>query len=165
MFVSKLKLFVVIAFFSSFGYSVGHADFDSQIASASGVPVAPTNSINVCVDQKTGVVRIPPNGKCAKSKERLVAFGAGPTGPAGPAGAAGPAGVAGPAGPAGTNGVNGLNGSITGLRTKTISFYTGSFGGCGFLGTSLVRDVTFWGSTPSVSKETLSCSSATVYVP
>lgn len=140
-------------------------------------------TVNICIDKKTGVMRLPSTGKCNKKSETLTPFLAGPTGPQGPAGppgVAGPVGPAGPAGPlgpqgpagvAGPSGPIGPSGSVSGLTRRTISFWTGDYGlGCygsqrvitnvhlsgGYLGTSQYLNT---------SGATLSCQTVTVYGP
>jgi hypothetical protein len=162
------------------GFTVGNSINRGNGASAAVPPPTPT-TVNICVEIKTGVMRLPPNGKCVKGKEKSTPFAAGPLGPAGPVGPAGPIGPSGPvgvagplgpvgpAGPVGPIGLMGPTGSISGLRSKTISFYTGSLGGCSILGKKVVTDV-FYSSyntyNPlSVYSDTLSCSQTTVLVP
>jgi hypothetical protein len=177
---TKKRFLTVASLFASFlagnALSGGHA-------LAEGEAPSPQTVVNICVDNKTGAMRLPPNGRCTRGKELLTPFAAGPQGPigpvgpqgiqgvAGPAGPAGPqgaAGVQGPAGPMGPTGLTGATGTVSGLRRQTISFYTGSFGDCGF-GRSVVTDVRYNSyssfSPISVSTASLSCTTVSVYVP
>lgn len=129
-------------------FAVGVAVSGSRIVSAEGetsttTPVtAPTTpqptTVMICVNKKTGAMRLPPNGRCTTS-ENLTPFAAGPqgpvgpvgppgaTGPQGPAGPAGPQGLQGPAGPTGATGARGSQGpmgSISGMSTTKIEFYS-----------------------------------------
>jgi len=181
--------FIAIAIICvSIGFVLGStAKSPSLVAAATEPPQAGT-TIDICVDNKTGAMRLPPNGKCVKGKEKLTPFAAGPQGVQGPAGAVGPQGVAGPIGPAGPQGpvgavgpqgvagpigpmgLTGPAGSVSGLSTRTISFYTGTFGGCSIvLGQKVITDVTWYGSsswTPlSTRSTTLHCQTVNVYVP
>jgi len=150
---------------------------------AEGEAPAESAVVNICVEIKTGAMRLPPNGKCTKGKERLTPFAAGPAGPQGPAGPAGPQGTVGPAGPQGPQGASGLQGpagpvgltgptgpagTVSGLRRQSISFYTGQFGGCSLFGQSVVTDVRYssYSYNPiSTSTTTLGCTTLSVYVP
>jgi hypothetical protein len=179
--MTKKRLFTVASLFASF--MAGNA-LSGGYALAEGEVPSPQTVVNICVDKKTGAMRLPPNGRCTKGKERLTPFAAGPQGPAGPVGPQGSQGVAGPAGPAGPQGaagergpagpmgltgLTGATGTVSGLRRQTISFYTGSFGGCDFLGQRVVTDVRYNSyssfSPISVSKTDLGCTTVSVYVP
>ena len=158
--------FIAIAIICvSIGFVLGStAKSPSLVAAATEPPQAGT-TIDICVDNKTGAMRLPPNGKCVKGKEKLTPFAAGPQGVQGPAGEVGPQGVAGPIGPMG---LTGKTGSMSGLNTKRISFYSESYG-CGFWGQKVITDVTWNGSsswTPlSTQSKTLYCETVNVYVP
>lgn len=157
----------------------------TTVVSAVPAPATPSPTVVfICVNKKTGAMRLPPNGTCNSRTENATPFAAGPQGPAGPVGPVGPVGpqgLVGPQGPAGPQGLTGLQGpqgftgprgpqgSISGLRPQTISYYTGRFGGCGFLGQTVLTDAyisTFLGSsTLRTSSTTLNCETVTVYVP
>jgi len=179
---TKKRVMTVAALLGSF--LAGTAVSGSRYAFAEGDAPAPQPVVNICVDVKTGAMRLPPNGKCVRGKERLTAFAAGPQGPAGPAGpqgiqgATGPAGPAGPqgatgiqgpAGPVGPTGLTGATGTVSGLRRQTISFYTGLFGGCSILGQRVVTDVRYNSYSSfnpiGVSTTDLGCTTVSVYVP
>jgi len=154
--------------------SIGHS-------ATAAVPPPSETTVGICVDKKTGAMRLPPNGKCTKGKETLTPFAAGPAGPAGPVGPAGPAGPAGPLGPAGPAGPQGLvgpagpigpvgpTGTLSGLQRTSISFYTGMFGGCSILGQQVVTSVSYSSYNTynpiSTRSETLRCQTVTVYGP
>jgi len=92
---------------------------------------ASSNGQRVCVNKKSGAMRLASVKRCART-ERSMMFGAsgaigasGPQGPAGPTGPKGDAGVAGPKGEAG---------SSASLKTKTVNVrYTSAtpFAACG----------------------------------
>lgn len=164
------------------GFVAGNAFGGGTGVLAEGDSPVPPQVVNICVEKKTGAMRLPPNGKCAKGKEILTPFAAGPAGPQGPAGPAGPQGAVGPAGPQGLQGATGPQGNVgpmgptgltgpagtvSGLRRRSISFYTGSFGGCS-LGQSVVTNVNYysWSYNPiSTTTTYLGCSTVDVYVP
>lgn len=176
----RKRLMTVMALLGSF--AAGAAFNGSGYASAEVDTPAPQTVINICVDVKTGAMRLPPNGKCVRRVERLTPFAAGPqgpsgvvgpqgavgtTGPAGPAGPQGAVGIQGPAGPLGPTGFTGATGTVSGLRRQTISFYTGGFGSCG-LRQRVVTDVRYnsYGFNPiSTSTADLGCETVSVYVP
>jgi hypothetical protein len=165
------------------GFLVGTSTtLGGKVLADGDVPIT-SQVVNICVEIKTGAMRLPPNGKCVKGKERLTPFAAGPQGVPGPAGPAGPqgsvglagppgpqgvAGLQGPAGPIGATGFTGPAGTVSGLRRRTISFYTGFYGGCG-IGQSVVTAVSYnsWSTYNPISTSTtnLECTSVSVYVP
>ena len=153
-------------------------------ASADDLVTPPT--VNICIDNKTGAMRLPSTGKCNKKSETLTPFlsgATGPQGPAGPPGVAGPAGPIGPAGPGGPSGPQGPagvsgpagpigpSGSVTGLTRRTISFWTGDYGlGCyGYQ--RVITNVSLSGGYLctsqylSTSGANLGCQTVTVYAP
>ena len=176
----KFKMAILVSTCTVAGFIAGNSTNDVRVVSAAVPPPTPT-TVNICVEIKTGALRLPPNGKCQKGKEKLAPFSLGPVGPAGPVGPVGPVGPigpigpigpvgpVGPLGPVGPIGLMGPTGSVSGLRSKTISYYTGSFGGCSLFGKKVVTDVSYSSyntySPLSVYTDTLSCSQATVYVP
>jgi hypothetical protein len=166
------------------GFIAGNSMNGASNVFAAVEPLPTPTAVNICVEVKTGAMRLPPNGKCLKGKEKLTPFAAGPIGlagpigpiglqgvpgPAGPQGPAGPPGVQGPVGLMGPVGMTGATGSLSGLGKRTISFYTGSFGGCGFLGQTVLTGVS-WNSystySPlSTTTTRLGCETISVYAP
>jgi len=124
--------------------------------------------ISVCIDKKTGVIRA--STSCKKTERATVLGGAGAQGPKGEKGDTGATGAQGLPGLQGLPGATGATGSVSGLRTETIDFLSGSSFGCPGYGTSktVVTDVrlsTFGTSTslyPTTAR--LYGCSATVYV-
>ena len=139
----------------SVGIAIGSSTGATNVANAGVEPAQPT-VVNICVDKKTGAMRLPPNGRCVQAKEVLTPFAAGPQGVPGPAGASGPQGPM---------GLTGATGSVTGLQKKQISYYAPSFGfgrqfsECEWFGRPFVTDAKY------NTIETLKCQTATVYVP
>ena len=177
----KKRLLTVAALFASF---IAGSALRGGGVLAEGDALSSQTVVNICVDNKTGAMRLPPDGKCMRRKERLTPFAAGPQGPVGPEGQQGPegapgpvgpagppgaTGVQGPAGPSGPMGLTGAAGSASGLRRQTISFYTGAYGGCSFLGQNVVTDVSYYRFSSidpiSVRTTTLGCTTMSVYVP
>ena len=171
-FKTSRQAVVVLAIAMGFGFIAGLTIGNSETARASGETPSPdslpTTVVNICIDNKTGAMRLPPNGRCVRGKETLTPFAAGPQGPQGPAGPQGLPGSPGAPGAPGLPGAPGAPGVVSGLRTRTISFYTGSFGGCTF-SKQFVSDVRYnsWStySPISVSTDSLGCTSVTVYAP
>jgi len=180
--LTRRKFMTAVALLGSF--IAGSSFSGSRYVFAEGDTPTPLPAVNICVEVKTGAMRLPPNGKCVRGKERLTPFAVGPQGPAGPAGPQGPQGATGPAGPAGPQGLTGIQGpagpvgptgltgatgTVSGLRRQTISFYTGLFGGCSILGQRVVTDVrynSFSSFNPiNVSTTDLGCTTVSVYVP
>ena len=91
------------------GIVVGSSVSTTTVANAGVAPPQPT-AVNICVDKKTGAMRLPPNGRCVKAKETLTPFAVGPQGVQGPVGAPGPQGAIGPQGASG----------ISSVRTRSI---------------------------------------------
>lgn len=127
------------------GIVVGSSVSTTTVANAGVAPPEPT-AVNICVNKKTGAMRLPPNGRCVKATETLTPFAAGPQGVQGPVGAPGPQGaigsqgVQGPVGapgPQGTIGSQGVQGpvgapGVSGVRTKSIqiTYVTDPIQGC-----------------------------------
>jgi hypothetical protein len=176
-------------------------------------PVATAGEIlKVCIDTKSGVIRVAT--KCTKTERKTVLGGVGATGEKGETGAVGATGATGETGvtgatgvqgPAGTNGINGAvgekglqgekgitgatgvqgpqgftgatgaQGSMSGLRTRSLTYLsTGfSFGSCSSFsigGPSLLNGQTSlstYGSSISLNKQctNLSETTITVYAP
>ena len=137
-----LGMLVLSTFCITTGICVGINLNHTTIASAAA-PILDSTFINICVDNKSGAMRLPPNGRCVKGKETLTQFAAGPAGPAGATGTTGAAGVAGLAGvtgvtgPAGPQGLAGPAGPIgatgpSSIKTKwmQITYVTDPNQGC-----------------------------------
>ena len=143
------------------------------------VPAAPQGDLlKVCIDKKTGVMRAV--SKCKSTERPYVLGGPGPKGAQGEkgeVGANGPQGIQGPKGDQGIQGVQGLTGergvqgpqgftgatgatgSVSGLRTQSIDFLSGSSFGCPGYGTSktVVTDVrvsTSWNGNTTITPST-----------
>jgi hypothetical protein len=150
--------------------------------------------LTVCINKKTGVIRV--INKCTKEERKTTLGGVGPqgpqgekgdkgetgavgatgaTGPQGPTGATGATGTQGPQGPQGERGFTGATGaagSVLGLRTQSIPVWTQDiFGSCSsFLGFSALggdTSLSQFGGTISLNKRCVSMSSRniTVFVP
>ena len=114
--------------------------FGSGITPLNAVdPVATTGEIlKVCIDTKSGVIRVAT--KCTKTERKTVLGGVGATGEKGETGAVGATGetgvtgATGVQGPAGTNGINGAVGEKGLQGEKGITGATGVQGSQGFTG-------------------------------
>ena len=166
-------------------------------------PVATTGEIlKVCIDTKSGVIRVAT--KCTKTERKTVLGGVGATGEKGDTGAVGATGetgvtgATGVQGPAGTNGINGAvgekglqgekgitgatgvqgpqgftgatgaTGSLSGLRTVTLDYLSGSSWDCRGFGSSatVVGGVSVgYSGSLRVSNTTISGCSVRVYAP
>lgn len=179
--VTSIQIITAMALLGSFVAGTAFSGGTSVLAEGEAPVESPV--VKICVEIKTGAMRLPPNGKCVKGKERLTPFAAGPAGPQGGAGPAGPQGGAGPAGPQGPQGATGVQGpagpvgltgftgpagTVSGLRRKSISFYSGFLGGCGW-GKSVVTEVRYnsWSTYNPISTSTtsLDCITVDVYIP
>ena len=167
----------------SIGFIFGNSQRNPNVVSAATEPPPVATEISICVDIKSGAMRLPPNGKCVKGKEKLTPFAAGPIGIQGPAGEVGPQGPAGPigpqgsigvvgpqgvAGPLGPTGMTGATGSVSGLSKTRISYYSGFGGSCTF-GFQAVTGVS-WNSYStynpiSSTNQTIYCKTVDVYAP
>jgi hypothetical protein len=156
---------VSIALFSgiligSLGFGIATADETPSPTPTPSVAAVQGEVISVCIDKKTGVIRA--STSCKKTERKTVLGGTGAQGATGDKGDTGATGAIGAQGLPGANGVNGLNGStgatgatgsVSGLRTESIDFLSGSAFGCPGFGTSktVVTDVrsftSFSGST------------------
>ena len=176
------------------GWLVGTSGvISSKAEEVSTAPVVQGEILNVCINKKTGVIRVA--SKCdTKAERKTVLGGVGPRGEVGPQGAQGVAGPTGPAGPKGDTGAQGIQGvqgekgiqgdrgltgltgpagSVSGLRTKSITVweqYLGSDTCLSYSGFSVLNAntnlTTFLGSTSlKKSCSTLSPSNVTVFVP
>jgi len=178
----KSKFITIAITCLSVGFVLGSTAKSPNLVAAATEPSPVGTTVDICVDNKTGAMRLPPNGKCVKGKERLTPFAAGPQGAQGPAGEVGPQGPIGPAGPQGPvgavgpqgvagpigpMGLTGQTGSVSGLKKTRISFYTDSFSGC-FWGQKVITDVTWYGTSYSpiyTQSKTLNCQTVDVYAP
>ena len=175
----KFKSPLLVSMCLLLGFITGSSINGLRSASAAVEPVPIPTAVNICVELKTGALRLPPNGKCVKGKEKLTPFAAGPVGPSGPIGPTGiqgvqgPAGLAGPAGPAGptglqgpigSTGLTGATGTVSGLNRKTISYWSG-LGGCYGARDYVTKVFLYYGGTLGTDKDTLWCNSMSVYVP
>ena len=143
--------------FVSVGFVFGSSLGNSDVASAATQPPPGITSTKICVHKKTGAMRLPPNGKCAKGKERMTPFAAGPMGIQGPPGPVGPIGPVGP------------TGSVSGLNKVSISYFTQTYSGSCNTGRVLadVRISNIAGSDKGLYKtwKSLFCKTLDVYVP
>ena len=161
----------------SLGLGIATAE-ETPVPTTTTAPVLKGEVIAICIDKKTGVIRA--TSTCKKTERSATLGGAGPRGEKGDkgdTGSAGPQGVQGTPGINGTNGVNGATGatgatgSVSGLRTESIDFLSGSVFGCPGFGTSKtvvtdVRSFTSFSGSTTISPTTtrLYGCSATVYV-
>ena len=175
----KFKSPLLVSMCLLLGFITGSSINGLRSASAAVEPVPIPTAVNICVELKTGALRLPPNGKCVKGKEKLTPFAAGPIGPSGPvgptgiqgvAGPAGPIGLVGPAGPIGlqgpigATGFTGATGTVSGLNRKTISYWSG-LSGCYGTSDYVTKVYLNFSGTLSTSRDTLWCNSMSVYVP
>ena len=154
--------------------------------------VAQGEVLTVCIDKKTGAIKVA--NKCSKLERKTTLGGVGPQGaqgekgdkgdigPVGPQGPQGERGLTGPQGergltgatgaqgPQGLTGATGATGSLTGLRRTNITFLTNDYGCPGY-----ARSVTYVSSWSynqfstvvpfSVTTGTLRGCSTDVYIP
>ena len=119
-----IRMFTLSTVCVTLGICIGVNTNQKSLASANA-PLPDLTVKNICVNKKSGAMRLPPNGRCVKGKERLTPFAAGPAGPqgiAGPTGAMGPAGpqgIAGPAGPVGPQGTSNVRTKAIGITYVT----------------------------------------------
>lgn len=158
----------------SLGFGNASADETPSPTPTPSVAVVQGEVISVCIEKKTGVIRAATS--CKKTERATVLGGAGAQGAKGDKGDVGATGTTGVQGLPGLNGLNGstgatgATGSVSGLRTESIDFLSGSSFGCPGFGTSktVVTDVRLgtFGTTTSVYPTTtrLYGCSATVYV-
>ena len=165
---TRLILVLVIGFSVGSGLTPLHAED----------PVAVSGEIlKVCINTKTGIIRVA--SKCMTGERKTVLGGVGAkgdkgdtgatgatgetgavgatgasglTGPQGPQGERGLTGATGAQGPQGFTGATGATGSVVGLRTSSLNFLSNSSFGCPGYGTSatVLTDVslsTFLGTT------------------
>lgn len=105
-----------------FGFLLGTSTVGTAVA-VDSTPAAVTaqgNSLKVCIDKKTGVIRA--STSCKTIERAYVLGGTGPQGLQGSKGDKGDAGVQGNTGLQGVTGMNGVDGKVSQLKTKSISF-------------------------------------------
>lgn len=138
---------------------LGTATAEETPAPTPAVEIPQGDLLNVCIDKKSGAMRAAIT--CKKTERSYSLGGPGPRGPKGDigpegkqglqgvqgikgdVGPLGPQGNQGPQGPQGNQGPTGATGSVSGLRTESIDFLSGSSFGCPGYGTSktVVTDV------------------------
>ena len=154
------------------GICIGSIGLGTATAEETPVPVVvmpePQGEIlKICIDKKTGVMRA--SSSCKKTERATVLGGVGPKGDKGDTGATGATGAQ---GERGFVGATGATGSVSGLRTESIDFLSGSSFGCPGYGTSKtvltdiqLRNSTLLGTTSLYPTTTrLYGCTATVYV-
>ena len=162
------------------GFGIGSSSVG--LANAEETPTVATapqgDLLKVCIDKKTGAMRAA--SKCKPTERLYVLGGPGPKGAQGDKGdlgAPGPQGIQGLKGDQGIQGIQGLvgergvqgqqgftgatgaTGSVSGLRTESIDFLSGSSFGCPGYGTSktVVTDVrvsTSWSGNTTITPST-----------
>lgn len=181
--VTRLLAVLIVGFIFGSGLTPLHAED----------PVPAGEILNVCINKKTGAIRVA--NKCTTAERKTVLGGVGArgekgdkgdtgatgltgetgavgpqgaTGLQGPQGERGLTGATGAQGPQGFTGATGATGTMSGLSTKRLDFLSGPYSLCNGLGTSasVVGNVSvgFSGSL-SVSRTTLQGCSVTVYAP
>ena len=158
----------------SLGFGNASADETPSPTPTPSVEVVQGEIISVCIDKKTGVIRA--STSCKKTERKTVLGGAGAQGAKGDKGDVGATGATGTQGLPGINGLNGATGatgatgSVSGLRTESIDFLSGSSYGCPGFGTSktVLTSVSLasFTSSPTLlrTSTTLNGCTATVYV-
>lgn len=99
----------------------------SGIFVASNATTTAMDNVVVCVNKKTGTMRLPMKDKCKKKEQKIVLARTGPQGIQGVQGAIGPAGPAGPVGSGGNYlntqyGVYDSNGKLTPLEIMSLDY-------------------------------------------
>lgn len=152
-------------------------------------PIAATGEIlKVCIDSKTGVIRVA--SRCTKTERKTILGGVGAngdkgdtgevgikgeigaTGDVGATGATGSTGATGAQGSQGFTGATGATGSLSGLRTRSVTYLsTGfGFGSCStfsFGGPSLLdgqTSISAYGSSISLNKHCTNLTESTISV-
>ena len=167
--VTRLLAVLIVGFVFGSGLTPLHAED----------PVPTGEILNVCINKKTGALRVA--NKCTTAERKTVLGGVGArgekgdkgdtgatgltgetgatgvqgaTGAQGPQGERGLTGLQGPQGPQGFTGATGATGSVTGLRSTNIDFLSASSFGCPGFGTSktVLTDIRLstFGSTTSL---------------
>jgi hypothetical protein len=171
--VTRLLAVLIVGFIFGSGLTPLHAED----------PVPAGEILNVCINKKTGALRVA--NKCTTAERKTVLGGVGArgekgdkgdtgaTGLTGAIGAVGPQGAVGATGPQGERGLPGLQGlqgpqgftgapgatgSVSGLRSTNIDFLSASSFGCPGFGTSrtVLTDIRLstFGSTTSLIPST-----------
>ncbi len=165
--ITRLLAVLIVGFIFGSGLTPLHAED----------PVPAGEILSVCINKKTGAIRVA--NKCTTAERKTVLGGVGArgekgdkgdtgatgltgetgavgpqgaTGLQGPQGERGLTGATGAQGPQGFTGATGATGSVSGLRTTNIDFLSNSIFGCPGYGTSVsvLTDVslsTFFGTT------------------
>jgi hypothetical protein len=127
--LSRLVTVLVIGFLFGFGITPLHAEDPAAV---------PGEILKVCINTKTGVIRVANKCTTAERKTILGGVGAkgdkGDTGEKGITGDTGQTGATGVQGPAGTNGINGATGAAGPQGEKGVTGATGAQGSQGFTG-------------------------------
>ena len=112
-------------------------------------PISSTGEIlKVCINTKTGAIRVA--SKCTSAERKTVLGGVGATGEKGDTGATGEKGDTGAQGPAGTNGINGATGATGPQGEKGTTGaqgpqgFTGATGATGSLASLRTKSITVW---------------------
>ena len=104
--------------------------------------------MKVCINTKTGAIRVA--SKCTSAERKTVLGGVGATGEKGDTGATGEKGDTGAQGPAGTNGINGATGATGPQGEKGTTGaqgpqgFTGATGATGSLASLRTKSITVW---------------------
>jgi hypothetical protein len=182
--VTRLLAVLIVGFIFGSGLTPLHAED----------PVPTGEILNVCINKKTGALRVANKCTTAERKTSLGGVGArgekgdkgdtgatgltgetgaqgaqGATGAQGPQGERGLTGLQGPQGPQGFTGATGATGSIGSLRTRDVtvwapSTFGGGCGGFGYYALSPSTSLSTFGSSISLSKSCISFSSSSVRV-
>ena len=142
--VTRMLAVLIVGFIFGSGLTPLHAED----------PVPAGEILNVCINKKTGVLRVA--NKCTTAERKTVLGGVGArgekgdkgdTGATGLTGETGAVGPQGAQGPAGTNGVNGAQGErgLTGATgPQGPQGYTGATGATGSVASLRTRSITVW---------------------
>jgi hypothetical protein len=126
--VTRLLAVLIVGFIFGSGLTPLHAED----------PVPSGEILNVCINKKTGALRVA--NKCTTSERKTVLGGVGARGEkgekgdTGATGLTGETGATGPQGPAGTNGINGAQGERGPQGERGLTGATGAQGPQGFTG-------------------------------
>jgi hypothetical protein len=142
--LTRLLAVLIIGFVIGSGITPLHAEN----------PVASGEILNVCINKKTGVLRVA--NKCTTAERKTVLGGVGArgekgdkgdtgaTGLTGETGAVGPQGVQGPAGTNGLNGAQGERGLTGATGAQGPQGFTGATGATGSVASLRTRSITVW---------------------
>jgi hypothetical protein len=142
--VTRLLAVLIVGFIFGSGVTPLHAED----------PVPTGEILNVCINKKTGALRVA--NKCTTAERKTVLGGVGARGEkgdkgdTGATGLTGETGATGPQGPAGTNGINGAQGErgpqgergLTGPQGP--QGFTGATGATGSVASLRTRSITVW---------------------